>query len=112
MSLSRRQRRQMAKQLGYIKKNESPEERIERIRRSQQMGKQIHLQHLEQVKNNQISAAKDKEIENEKSLINELEPDDSVDVTETIGLSTGSFDFLDEVKSPQASNENQPDENE
>jgi hypothetical protein len=51
---SRRERRAFAKKLGLKKKDETHKEWLERINRSHEAGKQIHLQRLQQSFNNQI----------------------------------------------------------
>jgi hypothetical protein len=106
MSLSRRQRRQMAKQFGYIGKNETLKEQRERIRRSQEMGKQLHLQHLQRIKNDQLEAKSQKLLDDQDATIS------------TLGESTSNqeenskpFEFLglpDDVggEGPKASGEN------
>jgi len=48
---SRKERRALAKALGLVKKKESFKEMMERITRSQELGKQIHLQHLQNIEN-------------------------------------------------------------
>jgi hypothetical protein len=53
---SRRERRAFAKKLGRKKKDETHKEWLERINRSHEAGKQIHLQRLQQSFNNQINA--------------------------------------------------------
>ena len=54
MSLARRQRRELAKQFGYLGKKEGVIQMRERLQRSQKIGKQMHLQHLERVQNDLI----------------------------------------------------------
>ena len=48
---SRKQRRALAKQFGLTKKKESFTQWTERIKRSQEFGKMLHLQHLQNVEN-------------------------------------------------------------
>lgn len=110
MSQSRRQRRQMAKQFGFLGKKESFDEMRERIRRSQQMGKQIHLKNIENIKNNQIETQKAKEIASQENLAREISAEE--DRNEGIELNTGSFDFLNDIKDgPQASGEKETEDN-
>lgn len=52
---SRRERRAFAKKLGLRKKDETYDQWLERTRRSQEAGKQIHLQRLQDSYNSQIS---------------------------------------------------------
>jgi len=111
MSQSRRQRRQLAKQFGLLGKKESFSEMRERIRRAQKMGKQIHLKNLEEAKNNQIEADRNREREIQNSLAKEISSSNPNEEPE-IELNTGSFDFLNDVKDgPQASDENVNEDN-
>ena len=111
MSQSRRQRRQMAKQFGLLGKKESFSDMRERIRRSQQMGKQIHLKNMEEIRNNQIEADQNREREIKNSLAKEISSNIPQEEHE-IELNAGSFDFLNDVKSgPQASDENVNEDN-
>ena len=48
-SQSRRQRRAIAKQMGYLGRNETFSELLERTKRSGDFGKQLHTLHLEKV---------------------------------------------------------------
>jgi hypothetical protein len=111
MSQSRRQRRQMAKQFGLLGKKESFSDMRERIRRAQQMGKQIHLKNLENNRNNQIEADLDKERKSQDSLIKEVVNREDREESD-IQLNPGSFDFLNDVKDgPQAASENVSEDN-
>lgn len=58
---SRKERKALAKAFGLVKKNESFKERMERITRSQEIGKQIHLQHLQDIENHRIKEEEVKE---------------------------------------------------
>ena len=53
---SRKERRAFAKKLGLKKKDETYDQWLERTRRSQEAGKQIHLQRLQQSYNEQLAA--------------------------------------------------------
>lgn len=55
MSESRRYRRSMAKQFGLLSKKETFDQMIERYKRSTQMGERFHTQHLQDLKNKEIS---------------------------------------------------------
>lgn len=48
---SRKERRALAKKLGLVKKKETFKETMERFARSQEMGKMLHLQHLQNIEN-------------------------------------------------------------
>lgn len=48
---SRKERKALAKKLGLVKKKETFKERIERIARAQEVGKQLHLLHLQNIEN-------------------------------------------------------------
>jgi len=112
MSQSRRQRRQMAKHFGFLGKKESFDEMRERIRRSQQMGKQIHLKNMENIKNNQIETQKERDIALQEDLIKETISENGISSNESIELNTGSFDFLNDIKDgPQASGEKETEDN-
>ena len=54
MSLSRRERRQYAKNLGLLGRNENYETMMERFRRSKTAGDFLHTHHLQEVKNIQL----------------------------------------------------------
>jgi hypothetical protein len=60
---SRKERKALAKAFGLVKKKESFKERMERITRSQEIGKQIHLQHLQNMENQRREEEKAKEKE-------------------------------------------------
>lgn len=112
MSQSRRQRRQMAKHFGLLGKNESLDQRRERIRRSQKMGKQIHLKNLEDIRNDQIEAQKSREIDSQERLAREISENSEIGIEENLELNAGSFDFLKEIKEgPQASDETESENN-
>lgn len=72
---SRRERRALAKQFGLVKntKNESLKEYVERVRRAQELGKQIHLYHLQQQENDRLNPD-----QKEENLFSE-------DFTQTLG---------------------------
>lgn len=112
MSQSRRQRRQMAKQFGLLGKNESYDQKCERIRRAQKMGKQIHLKNLEDVRNNQIESQKSMEIASEEKLARGILENNEIGVEKKLEIDTGSFEFLNELKEgPQASDETETENN-
>jgi hypothetical protein len=52
---SRRERRALARQFGLTKKKESLKEYSERIARAQELGKQIHLYHLQNQENARLN---------------------------------------------------------
>jgi len=88
MSLSRRQRRDIAKRLGYLGKSSSLDDMRDRFKRSNEMGKHFHLMHLENVKNSQIEAERSKELEREDALISSLQ------ASNPEFSSSDSFNFL------------------
>jgi len=51
----RKERRALAKKLGFKSKNEPTQEWIERIQRSQDIGKQIHLMNIQELANKEIA---------------------------------------------------------
>jgi hypothetical protein len=102
----------MAKHFGFLGKKESFDEMRERIRRSQQMGKQIHLKNMENIKNNQIETQKERDIALQEDLIKETISENVISSNESIELNTGSFDFLNDIKDgPQASGEKETEDN-
>jgi hypothetical protein len=52
---SRRERKALAKQFGLVKKKETLKEWYARTSRSIELGKQIHLYHLQQQENNRLN---------------------------------------------------------
>lgn len=68
MSLSRRERRGYAKQMGLLSKKESYREMIERFKRANQAGDYLHTHHIQEVKNSQIESRT-------QSDSNSVEPD-------------------------------------
>ncbi len=113
MSQARRQRRQLAKQFGFLGKKESIDQMRERLNRSQKMGKQIHLKNLENIKNNQMEDQRLREIALKESSIKEIPDNNKIaGDDEKLGLKTGSFDFLQDLKTgPEASDETEPKDN-
>ena len=93
MSLARRQRRELAKQFGYLGKKEGVSQMRERLQRSQKMGKQMHLQHLERVQNDLIESRREKEIKKQEELALDLSAENST-LEEKISLTSSAFDFL------------------
>ncbi len=59
---SRKERKALAKKLGLKKKKESFKEMVERFGRSQEYGKMIHLQHLQNQENSRINLEENIEI--------------------------------------------------
>lgn len=53
-SLSRRERRAFAKQMGILSKKENYQEMMERFQRSSQAGQYLHTHHLQEIKNSEI----------------------------------------------------------
>ena len=103
-SQSRRQRRAIAKQMGYLGRNETVSELLERTKRSGDFGKQLHTLHLEKVMNEQIETERTKKIFKGESEI-ELEKFGSHDEEPKIQLNSEAFNFLNDIKSsgPEAS---------
>ena len=91
MSNSRRQRRQLAKNFGLLGKEKNLSEKRERFRRSNEMGQQFHLRHLEETMNFQL------EQDRKKSETKILESSAKLQETrseEFVLTNTDSFDFL------------------
>ena len=53
-SLSRRERREAAKQMGLLSRRESYSEMTQRFRRANEVGSKIHTQHVQEIKNSEI----------------------------------------------------------
>jgi len=87
MSESRRQRRNLAKKLGYLGKDETLDQQRERFRRSQEMGKYLHLSHLERLKNLELEIERDKTQEEENNLVSNLTNSNEY-------LESSAFNFL------------------
>jgi len=71
MSLSRRERREAAKKMGFLGRKENYEEMMERFRRSKKAGDYLHTHHLQDVKNTQIeqeSENQDEEVTSENEM--------------------------------------------
>ena len=65
MSLSRRERRGVAKQLGILSKKESYQEMLRRFERSNKAGEYLHTHHIQEIKNSEIES-RPEEVENSK----------------------------------------------
>jgi isopropylmalate/homocitrate/citramalate synthase len=104
MSQARKARRELAKSLGYLKKDESMQSFMERVKRSHEMGKHFHTLHLQNVMNQQLEAEK---IKSEKGLENFIKEENKTE--ENFGINTDSFDFLDEFKPEGSSKIEIPD---
>jgi hypothetical protein len=109
-SQRRKQRRTLAKQLGYTKKNESFKERMERIRRAQIAGDELHTKHLEGIKNAQLEAEEVRKEKKVKELVRKRREDE--EKTEHFP-DMSAFNFLKSVdtEGPQASGTVSPQEN-
>lgn len=71
MSLSRRERREAAKQLGILSKKESYQEMLQRFRRANKAGEYLHTHHLQEIKNSEIeSKSTEEEIKEDEDYIN------------------------------------------
>jgi len=106
-SQSRRQRRAIAKQMGYLGRNETFSELLERTKRSGDFGKQLHTLHLEKVMNEQIETERTKKIFKDEAEI-EVAKFGSRNEEPRIQLNSEAFNFLDGIKSsgPEASTSN------
>ena len=65
----RRQRRAIAKQMGYLGRKETFSELLERTKRSGDFGKQLHTLHLEKVMNEQLETERIKKIFKEANMM-------------------------------------------
>jgi hypothetical protein len=103
-SQARRQRRAIAKQMGYLGRNETLPELFERTRRSSDFGKQLHTLHLERLMNDQLETERNKKILSDQSLI-ELVKIGSDREEPQLHLDSEAFTFLNDIKDsgPEAS---------
>jgi hypothetical protein len=69
MSLSRRERREYAKQLGLLSKKENYQSMVERFKRSNQAGEFLHTHHLQEIKNSEIETKNSIEENKEEDYI-------------------------------------------
>jgi len=95
-SQSRRQRRAIAKQLGYLGKKESVTEFLERTKRSSDFGKQLHTLQLEQNMNYQLENERSKKALQEMDQIQQAivsSPSDEIEAK----LDSEAFTFLKET---------------
>lgn len=100
MSLSRRQRRGIAKSMGLLGKEKTVEQILQRTRRANEFGKQLHTRHLEEVMNEQLESLRLKKIQIEEDMIlmdSSNQNSDNIEVT-----NKESFSFLS-VKTPAES---------
>ena len=102
MSLARRQRRELAKQFGFLGRNETLDAMRERLQRSQKMGKQMHIQHLERVQNHLIQSRREREIERQEELAKGL-TSENADMETKLTLDPSSFDFLKNTQDSEPS---------
>ena len=93
MSQARKARRELAKSLGYLKKDESMQSFMERVKRSHEMGKHFHTLHLQNVMNQQLEAEK---IKSEKKLENYIKEKNQTE--ENFGINLKTNEFLNESK--------------
>lgn len=93
MSLARRQRREMAKHFGLLSKNETVNSMRERLQRSQKMGNQIHIQHLQRVQNDIIESKRSRQVSIDDQLATSISMSNDI-ATENITLNPVAFDFL------------------
>jgi hypothetical protein len=94
MSNSRRQRRQLAKNFGLLGKEENLLQKRERFRRSNEMGQQFHLRHLEETINHQMEVERKKEEEKLIESTKKLQQLNSQEFTPSI---SESFSFLKQI---------------
>jgi hypothetical protein len=98
MSEARKQRRAMAKALGYSNRNETLDQFRQRVRRASQMGKQFHTLHLERSMNEQLERHR----QWRKSIEEELIRNTKIEETgEIIGNNQEAFSFLNNLSSPE-----------
>ena len=108
----RRQRRAIAKQMGYLGRKETFSELLERTKRSGDFGKQLHTLHLEKVMNEQLETERIKKIFKEEAEF-ELAKFGSHKEESRIQLNSEAFTFLSDIKTsgPEASSSGLDQEN-
>lgn len=104
MSNSRRQRRQLAKSFGLLGKEQSISQKRERFRRSNEMGQQFHLRHLEETVNSQIEIERKRE---EEKIIEASKKLQEEDLNELSLSNSGSFSFLQEINNSEVTGSNE-----
>jgi len=97
MSQARKQRRAMAKALGYTSRSETMGQFKERIKRSSEMGKQFHLLHLERSMNEQLEKERSITRKQEEQL---LANNTTIETGEKFGINQEAFSFLNNLSSP------------
>lgn len=106
-SQSRKERRSFAKQMGFLGRNESVSQLLERAKRSSDFGKQLHTMHLEKVMNNQLEKERIKTKLLEEHSIESFNALDHEPVTD---YNLESYSFLKEnTTGPEASPSNLED---
>ena len=103
-SQSRRQRRAIAKQMGYLGRNETVSDLLQRTRRSGDFGKQLHTLHLEKVMNDQLEVERTKRKFSEEAEI-ELSKFGYTKEESALQLNSDAFTFLKDnnTSGPEAS---------
>jgi len=103
-SQSRKERRSFAKQMGFLGRNESVKQLLERAKRSSDFGKQLHTMHLEKVMNHQLEKERIKTKLMEEYSIESFNDHTQEPVTD---YNLESYSFLKENTSgPEASPSN------
>lgn len=97
MSQARKQRRAMAKALGYTNRNETMAQFKERVGRSSEMGKQFHLLHLERNMNDQLERERLATRKQEEEL---LANNITSETGENFGINQEAFSFLNNLSAP------------
>jgi hypothetical protein len=92
MSLSRRQRRGFAKSMGLLGKEKTVNQLLERTRRANEFGNQLHTRHLEEIMNNQREIDRQRRILSEEIEIESLKQKENSG--EKDGINKESFTFL------------------
>jgi hypothetical protein len=93
MSVSRKERRKAARSMGLLKNKGDMNNFRERVRRSNNFGNQMHILHLERIKNQELDAEVSVQNKNEESQILAL-ANLSQQSTESFGFNFQSTDYL------------------
>lgn len=94
MSLSRKERREAAKKMGFLSQDNSFKNFAERLSRSNQAGNMIHQRHIE---DQRWEMKKQEEIREREKLMREINSSKENQKEEEFRLDVSSFDFLNQV---------------
>lgn len=94
MSLSRKQRRETAKKMGYLSQNNSFKDFAQRLERSHQAGDMIHKRNLEEQR---WEMKKMEELKERERLMSEINAQRETTKEQEFTFDSSSFDFLNRM---------------